>query len=299
MYNRWKAWSVFFVMTWLLALKTHVGLCQTQQQLWEEVKQTWIAYKAEMETIRSLNFLDAYEAFAKSGDIQLYADSIRELAIDGIRPENNRDIRERSAAFLAFSHTQANEDTLRAHLHDPQFSVAHIAATTLLSWGFWDEAAPVLAEQGAYYDLGGDWRAVPYLLEGVKSSDPARRWVAAYWLAHPFHDTTYIHQAAMDVFSLPDDDQYLATKSNAAEYLSKTGHGMDPSTASASDLDFLASVAIADTDELVSLNIVRDLLSVARSGNVTAVPLLEQIATNAASMYIREEAQRLIQLLPK
>jgi len=76
-------------------------------------------------------------------------------------------------------------------------------------------------------------------------------------------------------------------------------HGMDPSTASASDLDFLASVTVTDTDHIMQIAIVRGLGQCAKQGNPAAKPALQRVADEAASMYIHKKAQHILNLLSK
>jgi HEAT repeat protein len=273
----------------ILLAAAGVSNARTQQEWFQVLRDTWERFLESSSPAESFAF--CYEEFAKSGDIMIYADSIRSWGFQGIQPGHNTDCREQAAGFLQMFRSPQTEDTLMAYLHDEQRSVSHTAAEALLKWGYWDLAAPVLADMGHYWVLGRDPRAVPYLLQGVQSSDPRWRWGAAFYLARAFHDTTYIHQAALDVFSVPGNDSNIGMFKDAAAYLSRTGNS--------ADLIFLTEVAISNSYQYARLNAFWDLEKLAGQGNLSVKVLLQRISDESIDMDIWEQAKAALNKLPK
>ncbi|UCE67570.1 MAG: hypothetical protein JSU85_06040, partial [Candidatus Zixiibacteriota bacterium] len=94
------------------------------------------------------------------------------------------------------------------------------AAGTLLSWGEWDLASPVICEYEAYglFQRYKDIRAVPLLEEAVKSGSWPGRIFAAAALFYSYGDSTKYPQVSLDIIlnaPINTDDEDI----NRAKYL--------------------------------------------------------------------------------
>jgi len=94
------------------------------------------------------------------------------------------------------------------------------AAATLLAWGEWDLAAPVICKYEAYhlFQIHRDERAIPLLEEAVRSGSWQERILAAAALFYTYGDSTKYPQVALDIIlNAPVNSTDLST--NRAKYM--------------------------------------------------------------------------------
>lgn len=259
-----------------------LGMCsfaqaQTQQQRFDSAVQEWNLLRADASRA-SEGFESLMASFLNSGDISAYKDTLRQLCKLGIGQSSNRDCRLASFKTLAALNDPVDHSYIDSLINDAelQFEVARNA----IRWN-WDLCAPVLAQAMAYDYLGRDARAIPYLLQGVNSSDLGRRFHAATALAR-YHKgySSYLLPAARAYVRA---DTARQENDEAMVYLKDSG--------TVEDMDALELVATRGRDAGSRTWALRYVAQDAKANNPYALAALQRIRDTSIAMDIREQAE--------
>lgn len=176
-------------------------------------------------------------------------------------------------------------ESLRSQI--PQIRGA--AARTLLIWGEWDLAAPVICEYEAYslFQAYKDDRAIPLLEEAVKSGSWQGRIFAAAALFYSYGDSIKYPQVALDIIlnaPINTDDEDI----NRAKYLALQQVRRFNLVEALPGLIRMAQ----DTARGISPTAVGYLVDLSNMGNKEAKEALIDICDNHADDDIREIARK-------
>ena len=163
------------------------------------------------------------------------------------------------------------------------------AANTLLSWGEWDLAAPVVCKIEAYiiFQTIKDERAIPLLEEAVKNGSWQGRIYAASALFSTYGDSTKLPQVALDIIlnaPINTDDEDI----NRARYIAL---GEVPRFNLLEALPGIIRNA-RDDDYGISSQAVGHLLHFSALGYQEATQTLIDIKDNHPNASIREQAKK-------
>jgi hypothetical protein len=245
----------------------------------DRFKLCWDAMKKDSLSERIYNI--CWRDLLSTGNIAPFSSTLQSWALDGVRPKNPPLLRFESYEILSLFRNDTTRQALRSLIrHGDTLDV--LAAKTLIHWGDWDIAAPVLEKYGLYEDLAVDQRAIPVLYRALRQKDLTRRLRAANVLYSKLDKPDSLHLVARKVLSLPSSMRGPTITKLAVDLLAG-----NPSPA---DLASLEHIVVTDTSRWSRLGAFGAIVSTAFSGDSNALAQLDTISRLCPDAEIRDRA---------
>ena len=217
-----------------------------------------------------------------TGNIAPFVSTLQSWALDGARSGRPALLRYHSVELLCLFRNDTTRHALRSLIaHRDTLDV--MAAKTLVQWGDWEVAAPVLEARDMFDALAVDQRAVPFLRRTLATPDLGRRMSAASALYHLLDRPDSLHYVARQVLALPAAKRNSGITKQAVDLLIKNPDG--------ADLLALEHIVDTDTAHWSQLGAFGALVTVAYAGDSAAFTQLETISRACPDAQIRMRAQ--------
>lgn len=290
---RLRYWLLGFLASWLLCAaalaqpapdslaqqKSHSKATPAPQWALDRFKLCWDALKED--SLPERVYQICWRDLLQSGNIAPFKDVLQEWAMDGVRPGKHALHRYHSLQLLGRFRNDTTQAALRSLItHRDSLQVS--AAQTLIKWGDWEYAAPVLESRGMYEDLAYDQRAIPVLYRALQSSDLVRRLTAAEVLYTKLQKADSLHYVVRQVLALPPFERTAAVTKRAVDLIAR-----DAGTA---DLEALTHVVVTDTGRWAKLSAFSAITTIAFTGDSVALAQLQTIRQTCPDAEIRERA---------
>ena len=245
----------------------------------DRFKLCWDAMKKDSLSERIYNL--CWRDLLQTGNIAPFESTLQQWALDGVRPKNPPLMRYESYEVLSLFKNDTTRHALRSLIrHGDTLDV--LAAKTLIRWGDWSVAAPILEKHGLYEDLAVDQRAIPVLYRTLNSRDLVRRLRAANVLYSKLDKPDSLHIVARKVLSLPSATRGPTVTKLAVDLLAR---GAGPA-----DLASLEHIVVTDTSRWSRLGAFGAIVTLAFGGDSTALTQLETISRLCPDADIRDRA---------
>ncbi|HEY3293949.1 MAG TPA: hypothetical protein VGL38_00770 [bacterium] len=294
-----KLWLFGFLAFWLFssalaapdstAHKPPVGKAAPAPQ-WalDRFKLCWDALKED--SLPERVYQICWRDLRHTGNIAPFKDTLQEWALQGITPGGPPLLRFHSAELLALFRNDTTQQALRSLIaHNDTLQV--FAAQTLITWGDWENAAPVLEARGLYNDLAADQRALPVLYRALRSPDLSRRLLAASALYGKLQRPDSLHDAARQILALPSSERSVSVTKQAVDLIARNP--------GAPDLLALTHLVNTDTSRWARLGAFGAVVTAAFTGDSTALTQLDIISQTCPDAQIRERAHGYVNTVRK
>ena len=273
----------------LLLLLFRAGIAATTvQEAFDEFVQIWQGYADGTLQTLDEHYQYAWDEFLKWGQVEAYQDTLISIAISQLQPNAGTVVKGPAVYMLGCFHNERTEAALLDLIKRGDAEEA-AAAKILIKWGFWDQAAPVLEKYEMYESLGKDPRALPFLYAKYDRGTVEERYNIAVTLAYLHKDTQFILPAIHDLLRLPSDEETNKLKFYAFDIVQTRNIE--------SEIPYISSLAIADSDAGLSIFAYGTVAYFARKNNGVAIAELENIKTNSRWMDLRERAAQTLKEL--
>jgi hypothetical protein len=258
------------------------------QAAFDAFKECWT--KLEQDSIKRAPFEKCWSDFLHAGNIGPYAEQLQKMATAGLKPGKPFLLRLESLDILSLFQNDENFKLFQ-ELTVKRDTLYIRASKTLLKWGDWKTAAPVLEHFKMYSELLGDPRGASYLYALLDSGDAGQRVAAAKAIYQDHKQPDSLRLALRSVLAMPPDKRDAAVTKQVVDLL-RPG-------ATDSDVQSMVNIVESDTSHATRLVAFSALVLLAYQEHPAALAGLEKISQDCPDADLRAKSATYVQTVKK